>query len=304
MVSGGKTVNLDERGALVANYVQRMILGGELRKLRDEAGLTLIRVEEELEIEQSFLSRVERGDRGMRARDVRALLDLYGRTAVIDDLQRDELLALARQSIGGKPDWWRSQAGLKPRFDLLLAAESGARTINAFYSQVVPGLLQTEAYAREVIQATDLEGGVDVEERIAVRRARQEILTRAEDPVMLQVVIDEAVLRHRVGGVDVMREQLRHLVEVNKRPNVTLQVLPFAAGAHPAITGDFVLMLFRADGDIGMVYTETATSGLVLQGEAEIRRYIRTYGVLEAKALTPTRSTALIGSVIKELDGK
>ena len=284
----------------MANFVQRMILGGELRKLREQAKLTLAKVEAELDIEQSFLSRVERGDRGMKARDVRALLNLYGKTTEIGDVRHEELLALARSSIGGKPDWWRRQAGLKPRFDLLLAAESGARTVNAFYSQVVPGLLQTEAYARAVIQATDLEGVADVEERIAVRRARQEILTRDEDPVTLQVVIDEAVLRHRVGGVEVMREQLQHLQAVNEYPNVKLQVLPFTAGAHPAVEGDFVLMLFRAD--LGMVYTETATSGLVVQSEVEIRRYSRAYGVLETKALTPARSISLIVSAIKELD--
>jgi transcriptional regulator with XRE-family HTH domain len=288
---------------LVANFVQRMILGGELRKLRDKAGKTLARVEEELEIEQSFLSRVERGDRGMKARDVRAVLDLYSRTIAIDDAQREELLALARSSVGGKPDWWRRLAGqgLKPKFDLMLAAETGARTINMFYSQIVPGILQTEAYARAVIQATDLEGLVDVDERIEIRRTRKEVITREENPVTLQVVLDEAVIRHAVGGPEVLREQLEYLLETSKRPNVKLQVLPFSVGAHPAVAGDFMLMLFRASDDLGMVYTETATSGLVAQSEAEIRRYSRTYGVLEAKALTPTRSAALIVSAIKEL---
>lgn len=284
-------------------FVQRLILGGELKKLRERAELTLAKVEEATEIEQSFLSRVENGGRGMRSRDVRALLDLYGRTTPIDEVLREELLALAKSSIGGKPDWWQRLAGqgLKPRFDLLLAAESGARTINAFYSQVVPGLLQTDAYARAVIQATDLEGVADVDERITIRRTRQEILTRDDGPVTLQLVIDEAVLRHLVGGTDVMREQLQHLQEASKRPNIKLQVLPFTAGAHPAVEGDFVLMLFRAGDDLGMVYTETATSGLVVQSEADIRRYSRTYGVLETKALPPARSTVLIDSAIKEL---
>lgn len=201
---------------------------------------------------------------------------------MIEENQREELLSIARAGFSGKPDWWRklSDKGLKPKFDLLIAAEAGARVISSWRSQVLPGLLQTEAYAQVLIEATDLEGVVDVDERIGLRHARQENITRKEDPVSLEVILDEAVLRHQVGGPEVMREQLQHLGELGKLPNVKIQVLPFVAGAHPAVTSDFTLLVFRANNDLGMVYLETSTTGLVFQSEHEVRRYNRTYGTL------------------------
>lgn len=115
------------------------------------------------------------------------------------------------------------------------------------------------------------------------------------------MVIDEAVLHRKVGGPEVMREQLQHLRALNNLPHVKIQVLPFDAGAHPAVAGDFVLLVFRASDDLGMVYLETATTGLVLQSGHEVRRYSRTYGMLEAKALSPAKSASLIASAIDEL---
>ncbi|WP_433180942.1 DUF5753 domain-containing protein [Actinoallomurus sp. CA-150999] len=190
---------------------------------------------------------------------------------------------------------------MKPKFDLLIAAESGARVVNGWHCQIVPGILQTDAYARAVIDATDVEGIVDADERIEIRRTRQELIIRQEDPLALQVILDEAVLRHHVGGPETMRNQLEHLGELSRLPNVKIQVLPYAAGAHPALTGDFVLLVFRASDDLGMVYLETATTGLVLQSEREVRRYSRTYGTLQAMALSPTESAALIASAAKDL---
>jgi transcriptional regulator with XRE-family HTH domain len=286
-----------------STYVQRLILGTELAKLRERTGLSLKDVERELEFDQSWVSRVEHGERGMKAKDVRSLLDLYGRHTAIEEDQREELLSIARAGFSGKPDWWRklSGKGLKPKFDLLIAAEAGARTISAWRSQVLPGILQTEAYARALIEATDLEGVVDVDERLDIRRARQEIITRDADPVSFQAILDEAVLRHQVGGPQVMREQMQRLGELSSLPNVKIQVLPFTAGAHPAVTGDFVLLVFRASDDLGMVYLETATTGLVLQSEHEVRRYSRMYGTLQAMALSPARSASLIADIAKEL---
>ncbi|MEV5747441.1 helix-turn-helix transcriptional regulator [Actinoallomurus sp. NPDC052308] len=292
--------------ALVGNpsaYVQRLILGVELAKLREQTGLSLKDIERELEFDQSWMSRVEHGERGMKARDVRSLLDLFGQHTSIEEGQREELLSLARAGFSGKPDWWRklSGKGLKPKFDLLIAAEAGARTISHWRSQILPGILQTDAYAQAVIEATDVEGVVDVGGRIDIRRARQEIITRKENPVTLQVILDEAVLHRQVGGPEVMKEQLQRLAELSGLPNVKIQVLPFAAGAHPAVNGDFVLLVFKANDDLGMVYLETATSGLVLQSQHEVRRYSRTYGMLQATALSPAKSASLIASTAKEL---
>lgn len=286
-----------------STYVQRLILGAELAKLRERTGLSLKDIERELEFDQSWMSRVEHGERGMKAKDVRSLLDLYGRHIPIEEDQRDELLSIARAGFSGKPDWWRKLAGkgLKPKFDLLIAAESGARSISTWRGQVLPGILQTEAYARTLIEATDLEGAVDVDERLGIRRARQEIITREQEPVAFQVILDEAVIRHQVGGPEAMREQLQRLNELGELSNVKIQILPFTVGAHPGIAGDFVLLVFRANDDLGMVYLETATSGIVLQSEHEVRRYSRAYGTLQAVALTPAKSASLITSAAKEL---
>ena len=148
-----------------STYVQRLILGTELAKLRERTGLSLKDVERELEFDQSWVSRVEHGERGMKAKDVRSLLDLYGRHTAIEDDQREELLSIARAGFSGKPDWWRklSGKGLKPKFDLLIAAESGARAINVWHGQIVPGVLQTEAYARALIEVTDVEGVANID---------------------------------------------------------------------------------------------------------------------------------------------
>ncbi|MCO5992820.1 helix-turn-helix domain-containing protein [Actinoallomurus rhizosphaericola] len=286
-----------------STYVQRFILGAELAKLRARTGLSLKDVQAELDYEQSWMSRVEHGERGMKAKDVRSLLDLYSRHTTIEAGQREELLVLARAGFSGKPDWWRKLAGkgLKPKFDLLIAAESGARVINAWRSQTVPGILQTEPYARALIEATDIEGVVDTDERIEIRRTRQEIITRRDDPVALHVILDEAVLHHQIGGPEVLRGQLDHLVQLGKLDNVRIQVLPYKVGAHAAVTGDFVLLVFQASDDLGMVYLETATTGLVLQSEHEVRRYSQTYGTLQAMALPPTKSADLIASAAKDL---
>lgn len=163
-----------------------------------------------------------------------------------------------------------------------------------FQNQVVPGILQTPGYARAVIEATDLEGVVDVDERISIRTTRQQIVTRAEDPVRLEVILDEAVLHRQVGGTQVMRDQLAHLIEMSRLPNVKIQVLPYGAGAHAAMDGAFTLLVFRISDDLGMVYSETATSGLVLQSGRETRSYNRIFGTLGAKALTVEDSTAMI----------
>lgn len=269
---------------------QRRRLAQELRRLRARRNISLEDVAREMECDSSWLSRVERAERGIRPKDVRSLLDIYG---VEDIAHHEELLNLARRA--GTRDWWhRFRKDLKPKFDVYLGLEADASMISTYQARVVPGILQTPSYARAVLEATDLAGVVDIDNALSVRYARQEVLRREVDPVRLIAILDEAVLRRQVGGLKVMREQLLRLVELNKLPNVKIQVLPFEAGAHAAMSGDFFLLEFPESADLGAVYVEQETSGLVLQSEHEVRRYTLMFGNIVGKALSPEDSAAMI----------
>ncbi|MFC4589203.1 helix-turn-helix domain-containing protein [Sphaerisporangium corydalis] len=274
----------------VSPLAQRRRLAQELRKLRGRRGISLEDVARELECDSSWLSRVERAERGIRPKDVKSLLDLY---KVVDEARREELLELSRRA--GTRDWWhRFRKGLKPKFEVYLGLEADASTIRSYQTQVVPGILQTSQYAWAVIEATDVEGVVDADEMIKVKMARQEMLTRDQHPVQLFVVLDEAVLHRRVGSADTMKGQIEHLLEMGRLPNVVIQVLPFTTGAHAAMAGAFNVLEFPESADLGVVYLEQATSGLVLQSEREIRRYALMWGNIAGKALSPQESAALI----------
>ncbi|GGK85619.1 transcriptional regulator [Sphaerisporangium melleum] len=272
---------------------QRRRLAQELRRLRSGHGISLEEVARELECDSSWLSRVERAERGIRPKDVKSLLDLY---RVTDSAQREELLELSRRA--GTRDWWhRFRKGLKPKFEVYLGLEAEASTIRSYQTQVVPGILQTPDYAQAVIAATDVDGVVDTEQTIKVRQTRQEMLTKEGRSVQLFVVLDEAVLLRQVGSERTMRGQLRHLLEMARLPNVVVQVLPFAAGAHAAMAGAFDLLEFPESAELGVAYVEQATSGLVLQSEREVRRYTLMWGNIAGRALSPQDSADLIESL-------
>jgi transcriptional regulator with XRE-family HTH domain len=274
---------------------QRRRLAQELRVLRGRRGISLDEVAKELECDASWLSRVERAERGIRPKDVKSLLNLY---EVADAAQRQELLELSRRA--GARDWWhRFRKNLKPRFEVYLGLEADASTIRTYQTQMVPGILQTPAYTAAIIAEMDVEGAVDVDEIIAIRHARQEILRREDQPVHLAAVLDEAVLHRQVGDAKIMREQLRRLVELGKLPNVVIQVLPFRAGAHAAMNGAFFMLEFPESPDLSLVYLEQATSGVVLQSEHEMRRYSLMFGNIAGKALSSTASAALIAAMAK-----
>src|ERR1700733_3359854 len=210
--------------------VRRRRLSLELRRLREAARLTCEEVAEHLECSASKISRVETGRVSVSPRDVRDMLALYG----VDPQQLDGLVQLARES--RQKGWWHAYSDtMQPRFATYIGLEDAAAEIRTYEVNLIPGLLQTEDYARTVISAGNLTGSQeDVERRVALRMGRQPTLTGNEPP-QLWAGLDEAVLRRTVGGQGLMRMQLDHLVELAATPNVAVQVIPFVAGAHPGM---------------------------------------------------------------------
>ena len=234
-------------------------LMADLKRLREEHGLSREQLAERIGASETSIFRYEKGESRPLPGVVGAMLDVYG----VQGAERDELLEMARDA--RKRGWWhRQRQSLKPGFDSYIGLEAAASVVRTYEAQVVPGLLQTEAYARAIIEATSLNVvPAEIEERMGVRISRQDLITRSTDRVQLVAVLDEAVLRRQVGGPQAMQEQVRHLIAMAELPNVVIHVLPFAVGAHAGLDGPFVLLSFPEPEDPDLVYLEQATSGLV-----------------------------------------
>jgi transcriptional regulator with XRE-family HTH domain len=276
--------------------VRRRRLGFELRKLREDAGLTLDEVGERLEWSGAKVSRIENARVSVRPRDVRDLLDVYG---VTDETRRNNLLLLTREA--RQRGWWESyRDAVQPGAETFVGLEAEASALHVFDAQVASGFLQSEDYARAVIRAVwTSDNAEQVEHRVQLRMARQELLVK-DDPPQLWSVLDEAVLRRRVGGPDVLRGQLRRLVEATEMPNVTLQVLPFAAGAHAGVDGTFMIAEFRAP-DPDVVVVEYRTGTVYLDEDDQVRQYKRVFDRLQARAIDPDESVELITKIAADL---
>jgi transcriptional regulator with XRE-family HTH domain len=276
--------------------IRRRRLALELRRLRETAGLTCEQVAEHLECSASKISRVETGRVSVSPRDVRDMLDLYD----VPSEQRESLVQLARDS--RQKGWWHAYSDtMMPQFATYLGLESAASEIRIYEVNLIPGLLQTEDYARAVIRAGMMNSpSEDVERSVALRMARQPAVTR-DDPPKVWAVMDEAALRRRVGGASLMRMQLEHLLTQAQLPNVAVQVIPFTGGAHPAMGRPFVILVFPDRVDTDVVYLEDLTSSLYLEDVAEVDRYNVFFNHLRATALSFDDSSALIASVLKEM---
>jgi len=263
----------------------------ELRKIREERGLTIEQVTERSDGDwnASTISRWETGERRVRPVDLRRLLDLYD----VHGEQREVLLTLARQA--RERGWWRSYTDAVPAwFEVYLGLEAEADTIRDYAAELVPGLLQTADYYRAFMRAAPAAGDEEtIERKAAVRLARQERLT-GEDPPRLWAVLNEATIRRVVGGATTMRAQLQHIAEMADLAHVTVQVLPFRAGAHPAMDGSFIILGFPEPADPDVVYVESQAGSLYLERPPEVERYAAMYNHLMAKALDPDESQALI----------
>ena len=276
--------------------VRRRRLALELRRLREAARLTCEEVADHLECSASKISRVETGRVSVSPRDVRDMLDLYGVPAE----QRESLVQLARDS--RQKGWWHAFSDtMQPQMATYVGLESAASEIRIYEVSLIPGLLQTEDYARAVIRAGMMNSpSEDVERRVALRMARQPAVTR-DDPPKIWAVLDEAALRRRVGGAGLMRLQLEHLLAQAALPNVAVQVIPFAGGAHPAMGRPFIILVFPERVDTDVVYLEDLTSALYVEDVAEVDRYNVFFNHLRATALSFDDSSALVASVLKEM---
>jgi transcriptional regulator with XRE-family HTH domain len=265
-----------------------------LRHLREEAGLTIEDVAEKLEISPSTVSRMETAQVGVRPRDLRFLLDMYE----ITDAERDQLLQIARER--RQQQWWQEYADL-PNI-AVAGLEEDASTIWQYSTQLVPGLLQTEAYARAVLGAIRLDSKPgDIDRRLDLRIHRQALLTRADAPEYW-VILDEAVVRRQVGGPSVMAEQLGHLTEVARLPNVTLQVLPFTSGEHAGMDGEFTILHYRESSDPDVVYIENTGNDVYLENLEVTRRYNKIFDHLRAAAQNPGESIRTLGTIQSQLE--
>jgi transcriptional regulator with XRE-family HTH domain len=276
--------------------VLRMLLGAQLRRLREASGISAEKAGYEIRASRSKISRMETGRVGLKIRDVEDLLTLFG---VTGEQERDKVITLAKRSRA--PEWWTKYNDILPDwFETYIGLESAAASIRSFEMQFVPGLFQTDDYARAVTRlGHQTASAAEVERRVGLRRKRQELLVRAQPP-RIWVVMDEAVLRRPLGGVPVMRAQLRHLIEVAALPHVTLQVVPFARGGHAGAGGSFSILRFEEQDLPDVVYIEQLTSAVYLDQRSDIEHYLEVVDQLSGEALTPASTVRFIEQVARE----
>jgi transcriptional regulator with XRE-family HTH domain len=286
----------DEHDARAGPTVLRMLLGNQLRRLREAARITPDRAAYEIRASRSKISRMEHGRVSFKPRDVDDLLGLYG---VTDEKSRTAMLALAAQA--NEPGWWSKFGDILPDwFEAYLGLEGAASMLRTFELQFVHGLFQTEAYARAVtVLGHKAASDEEVERRVGLRMKRQDLLEGAEPPRVWSVM-DEAALRRPVGGRAVMRTQLERLIEMAAPPRVTLQVVPFRRGGHAGAGGSFTVLRFREPDLPDVVYIEQLTSALYLERRQDVDHYLEVMNRLSASALTPAGTTRFIREMIRE----
>jgi transcriptional regulator with XRE-family HTH domain len=279
----------------------RWVLGEWLREIRDACGLTGAQVARQLGWAPSKLSRIENHE-GVSPGDLRELLDAYGISHPGDVRP---LVAMARQA--QQRGWWQGYGDVLPSwFATFVGLEAGAAEERDYKGALVTGLLQTPDYARAVL-AGDVPPGAElpgeVERLLALRLERQQLLREAADPLRLWAVMDEAVLRRRVGGIAVMRQQLSALVQASEQPNITIQVLP-EDRLHPALDFPFCLLLFRDRRRLpGLVYLENFRKTLYLENGGDMEYYAHAFSGLTQAALSPDESRAVVLAHLAALDG-
>jgi transcriptional regulator with XRE-family HTH domain len=264
----------------------------ELLRRREAAGLSREEAARQLEWSTSTIFRIETGRSRPQPGNVKVLLELYGVTGP----ERDGLIRLSREA--RQPGWWHSFRDVLPNpYEVYIGLEAGAASIRNFEPVVLPGLLQTEEYARQTFRNGPRElDRDDIERRVQVRMERQRILAR-EDRPRLWAVLDEAAIRRVVGGPEVMREQLRHLIDCAEQGKTTLQVVPFGAGAHAGPTGPFVILDFPEPTDPAVVYVETLAGDIYLEERSDVNRYTLAFDRLLAAAMHPDDSVRLVQQV-------
>ncbi|MFF5075248.1 helix-turn-helix domain-containing protein [Micromonospora olivasterospora] len=286
-----------EGGPATGPTVLRMLLGAQLRRLREASGVTRESAGWEIRASESKISRMELGRVGFKERDVADLLTLYG---VVDPDEREAMLKLARDA--NNPGWWHRYGDVLPSwFQSYLGLEAAAALIRSYEVQFVPGLLQTPEYARAVVLLGHARAGTEeIDRRVGLRMRRQELLSRPEPP-QLWAVLDEAALRRPIGGPEVMRGQLTALIEATRSPHVRLQIIPFDAGGHAAAGGAFTILRFGDQDLPDIVYIEQLTSALYLDKRDDLDYYAAAMERLCVEAEPPERTPDLLARLRDEL---
>jgi transcriptional regulator with XRE-family HTH domain len=276
--------------------VLRILLGAQLRRLREGQRITLEDAGKRIRASHSKISRLETGRVGFKDRDITDLLTLYG---VTDEEERETLRSLARRA--NAPGWWHDYSDVLPHwFEAYVGLEEVATQIRAYEVQFVPGLMQTEDYARAVtLLGHDTEPARDIERRVRLRMARQSLLDR-EDAPNVWAVIDEAVLRRPAGSPEIMHGQLKRLAELGQRPNVTIQVIPFQAGGHAAAGGPFSILRFAEPDLPDVVYLEHLAGALYLDKRDDVDVYLQVIERISVTALTPALTAEALAKLIKD----
>jgi transcriptional regulator with XRE-family HTH domain len=271
--------------------VRKQHLGAQLKQLREQAGISREAVAERLDCWNTKIGRIEKGLSAPRKVDLEIMLDLYG---VRDPAIRDALVALSRTS--RRKGWWQQYSDVLRQPDIeRISMEAEAATIHNFETILVPGLLQTEDYARALMEGGGLVGKA-ADPFVAVRMERQQVLYGAGAPQFVAIV-DEAALHRRVGGSQVMAAQLRHLLEVNNPPQLCVQVIPFEAGSHPGVDGPFTIVAYAPPVSLEVVALDHLDSRLYLEEPEQVHRYRRTFDHLRTAALSSRQSMDLISRV-------
>ncbi|GAA0520524.1 transcriptional regulator [Saccharopolyspora subtropica] len=280
----------------MAPTMGRRRLGGVLKALRLSAGLSNEQARRRAGMSTAKLSRLETGHNVVLLKDIRALLDAYN----ADDKTRKKVLELAQAA--EQRGWWQEFDDVLPTdFDLYLSVEEAAASLLIFETLIVPGLLQTEDYARAWLRAEDPgRPNAELERLVGLRMARQQALTRETDPLTVWAVLDEAVFRRRVGSPEVMREQLEHLLTLCESTKLTVQVLPFSAGEHVAASGSFTLVEFAEPTDPEIGYVDCAAGNVYPEKPAQVRRLKTNFHHLTSTALEPLKSLSFIRKLQKE----
>jgi hypothetical protein len=268
-----------------------------MRRLRAVSGKNRDQVAKEATIASATIHRIEAATHVPSPAHILMLCKVYG----VDSERTDFLVALARQS--RLKGWWHQYSGAIPSwFQIYVGIEEEVSSIHDYQSEVIPGLVQTEAYARATYAAEPMVPPDDeIDRHVAVRLGRLKRLLEVGDPPQIWLVLGEAALRRRVGGNATMREQLQHLVKISQLPAVTLQILPYDAGAHPAMQGGFTILGFPEPADPDIVYIEYRTGSLYLENKDEIKSYTLMFDHLRVQALGRNESQALVKRVIDEL---
>ncbi len=293
------TTPAPEGGSGSGPTVLRMLLGSQLRKLREARGITREVAGWEIRSSESKISRMELGRVSFKERDIADLLTLYG---VTDEQERDALLSLARDA--NTPGWWHRYSDLLPNwFSYYLGLEAAASLIRTYEIQFIPGLLQTEEYTRAVVLLSYERAALDeLERRVALRRQRQQAFHRPSPQQQLWAVVDEAALRRPIGGHKVMHEQIQYLIEATALPNIRLQVIPFHAGGHAAAGGAFTILRFP-DRDVpDIVYVEQLTGALYLDKREDVDHYANAMERLCVKAEPPASTADILHRILAEIE--